>query len=78
MLTISAADPLNLTGVITPGQRVPAQANNRVLYRDGVPLAAMIAGEVLHFGKLDLQLQQQVRQMLIRKTMGQVVQFQSR
>ncbi len=37
--SICAADPLNLTGVITPGKRVPSLFSNRVLYRDGVPVA---------------------------------------
>jgi ATP-dependent Lhr-like helicase len=46
--SISAADPLNLTGVVTPGERVPAQIANRVLYADGVPIAYLVAGEV-HF-----------------------------
>ena len=34
---ISAADPLNLTGIVTPGRRVPAQANRTVVYLDGLP-----------------------------------------
>jgi len=38
---ISAADPLNLAGIVTSGDRVRAVAGNRVVYRDGVPLAAM-------------------------------------
>lgn len=38
-LVISAADPLNLVGILTDHPRVPATASNRVLYRDGVPLA---------------------------------------
>ena len=38
-VSICAADPLNLTGVITPGKRVPSLFSNRVLYRDGVPVA---------------------------------------
>ncbi|MGH7507502.1 MAG: Lhr family helicase, partial [Longimicrobiales bacterium] len=46
IIAISAADPLNLTGLITPEARVPALARNRVLYRDGVPLAALEGGEV--------------------------------
>jgi ATP-dependent Lhr-like helicase len=41
LLTISAADPLNLTGVITAGPRVRAVTANRIVYRDGVALAAM-------------------------------------
>jgi ATP-dependent Lhr-like helicase len=41
LVTISAADPLNLTGIITPGDRIRAIAGNRVVYRDGVPVATM-------------------------------------
>jgi ATP-dependent Lhr-like helicase len=38
-LTISASDPLNLAGVLTPHPRVPALASHRVLYQNGIPLA---------------------------------------
>jgi ATP-dependent Lhr-like helicase len=38
-LVLSAADPLNLAGVLTSHPRVPALASHRVLYRNGVPLA---------------------------------------
>jgi ATP-dependent Lhr-like helicase len=41
LITISAADPLNLTGIVTPGDRLRAVTANRIVYRDGVPLAAM-------------------------------------
>jgi ATP-dependent Lhr-like helicase len=41
LLSISAADPLNLTGIVNPGPRVRASTANRIVYRDGVPLAAM-------------------------------------
>jgi ATP-dependent Lhr-like helicase len=34
---VSAADPLNLVGILTPGARVPAVLGNRVGYVDGVP-----------------------------------------
>jgi ATP-dependent Lhr-like helicase len=33
---ISAADPLNLAGVILPGPRVPAVAGNYLVFRDGL------------------------------------------
>jgi ATP-dependent Lhr-like helicase len=36
VVTISAADPLNLVGVIVPGERVPAISGRTVSYRDGV------------------------------------------
>ena len=41
LVTISAADPLNLTGTITPGERVRSSASSRIVFRDGVPLAAL-------------------------------------
>jgi len=36
---LAAVDPLNLTGLITPGPRVPAVRGNAVTYRDGLPIA---------------------------------------
>ena len=44
LIGISAADPLNLTGIVTPGDRIPALTSNRVLYRDGAPVLAREAG----------------------------------
>jgi ATP-dependent Lhr-like helicase len=44
--SISGADPLNLTGIITPGDRIAAIASNRVVYRDGVSVAAHEAGRI--------------------------------
>jgi ATP-dependent helicase Lhr and Lhr-like helicase len=35
---ISATDPLNLVGVITPGPRIPAVRTNSVAYVDGLPI----------------------------------------
>ncbi|MFL5492193.1 MAG: DEAD/DEAH box helicase [Gemmatimonadales bacterium] len=46
LVGISAADPLNLTGLVTPGDRIPALTSNRVLYRDGVPILAREAGQI--------------------------------
>jgi len=39
-VTISAADPLNLVGIVVPGERVPAISGRVVSYRDGVALEA--------------------------------------
>jgi ATP-dependent Lhr-like helicase len=41
LIPISAADSLNLVGIVTAGDRIRALAASRILYRDGVPLAAM-------------------------------------
>jgi ATP-dependent helicase Lhr and Lhr-like helicase len=45
-VSLSGADPLNLVGILTPGPRLPALAGNRVLYRDGLPVATLAGGEV--------------------------------
>ena len=37
-VTVSAADPLNLVGVLVPGERVPATSGRFVAFRDGVAL----------------------------------------
>jgi ATP-dependent Lhr-like helicase len=39
IVTISAADPLNLVGIIVPGDRIPAVSSKTVTYRDGVPIS---------------------------------------
>jgi len=44
-LRVSACDPLNLAGILTPGPRIPAVLGNRVVYRDGVPVAAFENGQ---------------------------------
>jgi ATP-dependent Lhr-like helicase len=38
LIVISAADPLNLVGIVTAGERVRAVAAARVGYRNGVPV----------------------------------------
>jgi ATP-dependent Lhr-like helicase len=49
-VTLSAADPLNLVGILVPGDRVPAISGNSVTYRDGeavsVPVVGAVAKEV--------------------------------
>ena len=39
-IALNACDPLNLTGVITPGDRIPARRSLTIEYEDGVPLLA--------------------------------------
>ncbi len=47
LLVLSAADPLNLAGITTPGQKIAAVGGNRVLYRDGIPVAAREGGSLI-------------------------------
>jgi ATP-dependent Lhr-like helicase len=42
---LSAADPLNLAGIVLPGPRIPALAAGTICYTDGIPVSR--AGEAL-------------------------------
>ena len=46
LVAVGGGDPLNLTGIITPGERIPGLTSNRILYQDGVPVLAREAGKV--------------------------------
>jgi ATP-dependent helicase Lhr and Lhr-like helicase len=46
-VTISAADPLNLVGIVVPGERVPANSGKIVSFRDGVSIAPDEATHVI-------------------------------
>jgi ATP-dependent Lhr-like helicase len=48
LITVSAADPLALVGIVVPGERVAATAHNRLLFRDGTLVAVLAQGEVHH------------------------------
>jgi ATP-dependent helicase Lhr and Lhr-like helicase len=56
LITISGADPLNLTGIITGDDRIRASAANRIVYRNGVPVAAMEGDLLRTFVDLDPEL----------------------
>ncbi|MGV7207508.1 DEAD/DEAH box helicase [Oxalobacteraceae bacterium A2-2] len=48
LVCISGADPLNLCGTLLPGDKVPALAGNRILFRDGLAVATMVAGKIAY------------------------------
>jgi ATP-dependent Lhr-like helicase len=53
-ICLAAADPANLLGTVLPGPKLPRTAGSRVLYRDGLPLATLTAGEVQILQPLEL------------------------
>jgi ATP-dependent Lhr-like helicase len=69
-MSVSAADPLNVVGTLLPGARIPALAGNRVLYRDGVAIAALVAGEVRALVPLDAVDASAAEHALIRRQPG--------
>ncbi len=53
LVAVSACDPLNLAGILTPGERVPAVLGNRVVFRDGAPLCSLENGSLVNRLTLD-------------------------
>ena len=45
-VVISATDPLNLIGILQPGERVPALRGNRILFKNGLPAAKQLNRKV--------------------------------
>ncbi|MCY3770885.1 MAG: DEAD/DEAH box helicase [Gemmatimonadetes bacterium] len=67
LVAISAADPLNLVGIITPGRRVPGITSNRILYRDGEPILIMEGGEIRETSPVAAEEQWALRQELVKR-----------
>ena len=66
LVSLSGADPLNLAGILTPGPRLAALTGNRLLYRDGVPIALLAAGEVQFLETLDAASEWAAHKALLR------------
>jgi ATP-dependent Lhr-like helicase len=65
-VSVSGADPLNLTGILTPGPRLAALTGNRVAYRDGLPIAVLSGGNVQFLVALDSAEQWETQKRLLR------------
>jgi ATP-dependent helicase Lhr and Lhr-like helicase len=66
ILSLSGADPLSLAGILTPGPKLAALTGNRLLYRDGLPVALLDGGEVQFLETLDAGSEWAARKALLR------------
>jgi ATP-dependent helicase Lhr and Lhr-like helicase len=66
-VSLSAADPLNLIGILTPGARLASVAGNRLLYRDGLPVATLAADEVQYCEAMTPKEQWDAKTALLRR-----------
>ncbi|NJD05458.1 MAG: DEAD/DEAH box helicase [Methylococcaceae bacterium] len=64
--TVSAADPLNLVGIITPGSKLPALPGNRILFRNGIPTAVLTGRETRFIDPVDERDAGALKSLLIR------------
>jgi ATP-dependent Lhr-like helicase len=68
LVVLSGADPLNLVGILTPEARVAAIHRNRVLFQDGLPIAALEGGELRRLSDSSLG-DEQLKGMLARRSL---------
>ena len=68
LVVLSAADPLNLVGILTPEARVAAVHRNRVLLRDGLPIAAVEGGQLRRLADSELD-DSRLRTLLARRSL---------
>jgi ATP-dependent Lhr-like helicase len=66
-IAISAADPLNLAGILLPGERIPATGAHRIVFRDGLPVARQLAGDIQFLQELSNEQGWQVRNLFARR-----------
>ena len=64
LVAISAADPLNLVGIVTRQTRVASTANSRIAFPSGIPVAARIADRIEWFTDVPLLDRTQIAQLL--------------
>jgi ATP-dependent Lhr-like helicase len=64
LIAISAADPLNLAGIVTAGERIRTAGRNRIVYRDGVPLAVLEGDGVRELAPIDSRIAADVSRAL--------------
>ena len=67
LVAISGADPLNLTGVILPGEKISALSKNRLVFREGVLIAQQNSGAVQVLEGSGAELDPEARAKLMRK-----------
>ncbi|HSL53187.1 MAG TPA: helicase-related protein [Pyrinomonadaceae bacterium] len=67
LISVSAADPLNLVGIIIPGPRITAHTSNRILYQDGAPIASFESGETHFLVELSRTMEWKAKAALMRK-----------
>ena len=68
--SISAADPLNLTAIITPGKRVSSLFSNRILYKDGVPVAVKEGKDIKFLTKFEKAEEWKMQKALIQRNIS--------
>ncbi len=67
LVSVSGAAPRHHAGILAPGERQPAAAPNRLLYRDGVPIAMLEARRVRFLVGMERAAEWEARKALLRR-----------
>lgn len=70
LVSVSAVDPLNLIGIAVPGDRLAALSGNRLLYRDGEPIAVQEGKDIRFLVDLDPATRWQAQNALVRRAVA--------
>jgi ATP-dependent Lhr-like helicase len=77
LVVLSGCDPLNLVGTVLSGDKLPAVIGTRVLYEDGVAVAALVANKPQWLVESDTRQQQLWRNALLRRPGYETATFES-
>jgi ATP-dependent Lhr-like helicase len=70
LVVVSACDPLNLAGILSPGERVAALPGNRLAIRDGIPLCSLEGDDLVIRARGDETVPLQARTLLRKMHAG--------
>jgi ATP-dependent Lhr-like helicase len=71
LVAISGADPLNLAGIVTAGERIRTAGRTRIVYRDGAPIAVVEGGVLRELAPMDEETAAEIsRTLKVRPAMG--------
>jgi ATP-dependent Lhr-like helicase len=73
ILVVSAADPLNLAGIVTAGERIAAITSTRIAYRNGVPVAVLEGDYIRSIAEVDAASAADIASALTGRRMPPVV-----
>lgn len=66
-IAISACDPLNLTGILTSGRKIPSISSNRILYKNGIPVLIKEGKELTFTRNYDEKEKWHLQNILIKR-----------
>jgi ATP-dependent helicase Lhr and Lhr-like helicase len=70
LIAITAVDPLNLCGIVLPGERIAALAGNRILFEDGAPIAVLESGKVHTLGEVPSERVPELERVLTQRSIS--------